>query len=788
MLCKNRYFTRFARMRGRGEEFAWECGIISPFMEQKTKIRIVLNFLAAVVLIVLTAEYDHSRLSWIHTLEQENYDQRLRGADALRRHDIVIVDIDRDTLRKFGAWPLSRDLFARLNEQLFGHYRVLIAAYALPFSYPDDGAMRLLRALGERLRADEDGNFQALLAVNRLRDEYDYDRHMNETLLETPVVLGYAFDATGRVEGALPPPIERLARPDGRPMGKLAMRLLTEEWESYSGYLGNLPSYLQAVESAAGHVNFLPDEDGVVRRAPYFIRHAGGVYPSLPLAVYMRLNNIGGEDIVAYPDDDGGLASIGVGLRRAPMNSHGSLYLNYMGRGGRNVNFETTPGAVFRYVSFADVVERKVPLEHLDDKIVFVGSSSAQLRLLFATPVNPEMPGVEVLATQLANLMGDNILQRADGTAFREIMLALALALALSVLFAVASPLLAGLGLAAALAGYAYFVAVQWDNHAIWALLPICLMMLGVFLVNTVVGFVMTWQANRHLQNTFGQYVPPEFAKKIGASDKAINMEGEVRELSVLFSDVRDFTAISETLSPRELTLLMNRMLTDLTEVIHRHGGTVDKYIGDAIMAFWNAPLADDAHARRSVLAALDMQSAMRNLSQELKRQGFERELRLGVGICTGDANVGNMGSNLRMAYTAIGDTVNLASRTEGLTKYYRCSVLITESTYAQCKDEIACRPVDLVRVKGRRQPAVLYEPMGEAHRLQPEQMAAVAEFERFLGLYAAGEFGAAGEALRDYRTRNPEDGLIAVYEERIAQLQANPPAHWDGILTHESK
>lgn len=765
-------------------------------MNRQLSIRIILNCLAAAFLIALTGEYGGTHLGIIETLEKQNYDWRIKRNQNIRNEDIVIVDIDRDTLRVLGDWPIARDHFAQLNEQLFKKYRVRVVAYSLPFTGRDDAAINLLADIEERFSSQFSGSqsfaFSSVLrrTLEDLRLDYDYDRRMTETLQANPVILGYVFDESGRVQGALPKPMDFM-RADSNAIPEAKMKKLAKEWPSRRGYSGNLGEYLIATQDNAGHINFSADADGLIRRAPYFIRHAGGYYPSLPLVVYQQLYKQ--KDIIADIESgflsDDSIGQLVLGNRKAPMGRDGSMYIRYMGDGGRNVDFASSPKAVFPYVSFIDVIKGRAPLDVLDDKIVFVGSSSEQLRLSYPTPVNPSLPGVEILATQLANLIDENSLQRSDSTSTYELMLLIAIGIGLSILFVVIGPVYSAIAMAAVIGGHIFFVLNAWDSdHSVWKIVPTLITVTGLFIINTIIGFIFEWRASRHLQSTFGQYVPPEFAKKIGTSGESINMEGEMRELSVLFSDVRNFTAISEQMSPRELTLMMNRMLTDLSQVIHQHDGTVDKYIGDAIMAFWNAPLHDDDHAKKAVLAAIDMQTAMNKLADELEKQGFE-QIRLGVGICTGDANVGNMGSTLRMTYTAIGDTVNLASRTEGLTKYYRTPILVTQSTREKCGDDIAFRAVDLVRVKGRQEPVLLYQPIGLSRLMATEEQAVMEQFENMRQLYVAGDFQAAAEQLESYRLANPDDGLVEVYAERLETLLKGPaPEDWDGIMSHQTK
>lgn len=760
------------------------------------KIRLLLNLAIAIVLIFLTGEYDGQRADIVETLEKQSYDWRIQRNAKIERknNDIVIVDIDDDSLREFGAWPWSRDHFADLVDRLFKQYKVRAAAFTLPFPEPDNVALRLLQDMEKRLAEGVSGAFFGIGRLQKLHNEFDYDTRFADALHNQSVVLGYIFGEAGRTAAALPPPITFAANDGELPMG--ALSILSDSWHKMRSFSGNLPLFLRSTGNSGGHVNLFLDNDGIVRRLPFYFKHAGDYYMSLPIALLRQTRDIPHSTPIAlkYETPAGGVGDLEkrrfiIGRYEAPFNPDGSGYLNFLGKGGRSVDFHATPGAVFRYLSFSEVVHGQAPENVLHNKIVLIGSSAGVAGGLHATPVNPEMPAVELIATQLANIMQGDTIYRESNTLLYETLILVFSCLLLSLLFVYLGPILSVFLLAAVFAGHIMFVLHQWEaNHQVWAMIPLLLVTSGLYICNAISGFIFEWYTSRRLQSTFSQYLPPEVAKKVGASNDKINLEGEMRELTVLFSDVRNFTSISEAMSPRELTLLMNRMLTGLTEAIHRHGGTVDKYIGDAVMAFWNAPLEDARHAPKAVLAAFDMQAAIQKLSQEFVANGFQ-EIQLGVGICTGDANVGNMGSSLRMTYTAIGDTVNLSSRTEGMTKQYGTPILVTESTYAQCnKSEITFRAADVVRVKGRVQPVTLYEPIGATELIPPERLALLKEFESIRASYTAGEFTTALDKVRAYLKKAPDDELAAVYQARLEQLLQNPPQQWDGITSYDYK
>jgi adenylate cyclase len=312
--------------------------------------------------------------------------------------------------------------------------------------------------------------------------------------------------------------------------------------------------------------------------------------------------------------------------------------------------------------------------------------------------------------------------------------------------------------------------------------------MIGLlFALNMSYGYFVEARGKRQITGLFGQYVPPELVDEMAKNPEHFSMEGESREMTVLFTDVRGFTTISEAFEPRELSQLMNEFLTPLTEVIYRYRGTIDKYMGDAIMAFWGAPLPDPQHPRQAVLAALEMQQAMRRLAPEFKARGWP-EIRVGVGLNSGRMSVGNMGSRVRLAYTVMGDAVNLASRLEGITKQYGADIIVGENTRNAVPD-VVFRELDRVRVKGKDVAVPIYEPVGLAGEVDQARLDELKLFGQALRLYRAQDWDRAELQLINLQQRHPEVHLYSVYLERIAQLRARPPGGgWDGAWNFETK
>ncbi len=330
-------------------------------------------------------------------------------------------------------------------------------------------------------------------------------------------------------------------------------------------------------------------------------------------------------------------------------------------------------------------------------------------------------------------------------------------------------------------------------NLLIWQLADLVLPMgtplfytLGVTLLQMTYSFTIESRNKRRLSKLFGQYVPPELVEEMDQSQQDISLAGTSREMTVLFTDVRGFTKIAEQMEPAAVTELMNAFLTPITRIIHQHRGTVDKYMGDAVMAFWGAPMADSQHATHALEAALAMIEVLRDLQPKFLERGWPA-IEIGIGLNTGVMHVGNMGSEFRMAYTVLGDAVNLGSRLEALTRQYEVNIIVNESTVAQVQGFVF-RELDRVRVKGKDKPVTIYEPVCPAAQLRSDQREELGRYETALGFYRVQNWAQSEQAFRYLAETFPRP-LYAMYLERIASFQHSPPpAGWDGVVTHTTK
>ncbi len=713
---------------------------------------------------------------FIDQMENLAYDARLavtmpRTVDAR----IVIVDIDEQSLTAEGRWPWSREKVATMVQQLFDRYQVALVGFDVVFAEPDDSSgLKVLERLAQGELAGVSG-FEERLAD--LRKSLDYDRIFAETLARYRVVLGYYFNpprAEGDVQkiGALPPP--------SLVAGTFAGKKIA--FHQGAGYGANL-GMLQQGAAAAGH--FLPeiDVDGIVRRVPMLVEYDGAYYESLSLAVarvYLEQKEVvpGFAPVpIGARRDYSGLEWLQVGDRRIPVDDRVQALVPYRGRQGS-----------FAYIPATDVISGKVPVEDLRGRIVLVGTTAPGLLDLRATPVQSAYPGVEIHANLVAGIIDQDIKERPAYVLGAEFLLLTVVGLSLALVLPLLSPLWATVVTLAVLAASIALNIVVWNGANL--VLPIAsgLMMIGLmFLLNMSYGYFVETRGKRQLTGLFGQYVPPELVDEMSKDPEAYSLEAESRELTVLFSDVRGFTTISEGLTPKELADLMNHFLTPMTRVIHEHRGTIDKYMGDAIMAFWGAPLEDPEHARHAVEAAIQMIARIDEINAEFAGRGWP-EIHIGVGINTGPMSVGNMGSEFRMAYTVLGDAVNLGSRLEGQTKTYGVSIIVSETTRAAAPG-YAYRELDRVRVKGKDEPVTIFEPLGLVDAVSKAVKDELALYRQALKYYRAQDWDKAELQFLNLERSGSRPVLYRMYADRVAVFRTHPPgAKWDGVYTHKTK
>lgn len=709
-------------------------------------------------------------IPFVKVIDAYLYDVRLRmtmpnGVD----NRIVIVDIDERSLAEEGRWPWNREKVSKLVRQLTDHYKVAVVGFDVVFAEPDTtSGLPVLEDLGRKqLKADKD--FQS--SLTSLRDDLDYDGKFAATIKGRPVVLGYYFNNDeGRRYGKLPQPS----------LTKGALGRGATIFARYDGYGGNMAQFTDSA-AGLGHFNPLVDSDGIARRVPLLAEYDGAYYEALSLAMlrYLRGN---AAIRPGYPEGDthAGIEWLDVvsadGQLRVSVDENVAALIPYRG-------LEKS----FLYIPAMDVLRGTVALDQLKGRIVLVGTTAPGLMDLRATPVGATYPGVEIHANMIAGMLDGRIMQKPAYVIAIEVVLLLLVGAMLVLLLPLLSPLRATLVSLLALASVLILSHVLWGKAAlVMPLAGILLSILLLYALNMSWGYFIESRIKGQLTGLFGQYVPPELVDEMAKDPENYSMEGKNQELTILFSDVRGFTTISEGLDPKELTRLMNEYLGGQTEVIRHHRGTLDKYIGDAIMAFWGAPVGDVDHARHAVIASLELQQAVRRLDEPFKARGWPM-LNIGIGINTGVVTVGDMGSPVRQAYTVMGDSVNLASRLESLTKVYGVGIMVGEATKALLKDFVF-RELDKVRVKGKDEPVAIFEPLGLEGTVPAALLDELKLWKQALRQFRNQEWDSAEIQLINLQKIEAR-GLYELYIERIAQYRKNPPGeHWDGVTTFETK
>jgi adenylate cyclase len=733
----------------------------------------------ALGLLILLVLLGHSarvfQIPFINHMDSLIYDAKVRltmpqGVD----QRVVILDIDEKSLAEQGRWPWGRDKLATLMDKLFDQYGIRLVGFDVVFAEPDESSgLKSLESLARKELRDVAG-FQS--SLRELRPQLDHDARFAASLKNRPVILGYYFSSKqgGVSSGAAPEPVFPAGTFSGRRIG-------FTQWVSYGG---NLPEF-QKVAAGAGHFNPLVDIDGTSRRVPLLVEHDGKYYESLSLAMVRNL--LGNPSITpGYPAN-------------APTSYAGMEWLELKGAGGAAMTVPVDENAAtlipyrgyqgsFPYISITDVLNDRVPKERLAGRIAVVGTTAPGLMDLRATPVGAAYPGVEIHANLIAGMLDGAVKHKPPYILGADVVLVLIAGAVMVFLLPMLSPF------RATVVGTIVLLLLLIVNFSFWhvynVVLPLANGMIAVALLyamNMSWGYFVESRTKRQLTGLFGQYVPPELVEEMSRDPENYSMAGRKAELTVLFSDIRGFTTISEGLEPNELATLMNQYLGAMTLVVRKHRGTLDKYIGDAIMAFWGAPVDDPEHAKNAVLTGLEMHVALQSLNKDLVARGWP-ELKIGVGVNTGPMTVGDMGSPVRQSYTVMGDAVNLGSRLEGITKQYGVGFIVGESTRELLKKEFVFRELDRVRVKGKEDPVGIYEPVGEDGKVAREDLEEIKLWNQALRAYRSQDWDQAEVTLMNLQRIKPRY-LYDLYVKRVEHLRKEPPGeNWDGVTIFETK
>jgi adenylate cyclase len=689
--------------------------------------------IASVVLaVVLYAQ----KIDFFSSLDLKLKDVRFRARGSIDPDKrVVIAAIDEKSINELGRWPWDRKTIARLVENL-NFYGVKTIAFDIIFSEPSNIASD--KALSDALQRNKN------------------------------VILGYFF----RSEGEPPPKEALMLLEDARiKIVKTTGNVTEVPVHSYPAVELNIPIIAQSARSS-GYFNIIPDSDGILRSANILMLYDGYVYPSLPLAA---LRHYMGSEIVLEIANYG-VDNLLIGKYRIPCDESGRLTLNYYGKQG-----------IFRTISAVDIIKKRLKPDSLKDALIFVGATEIGISDLRATPVDPVLPGIEVHATVVSNALQKRLLIRDGRVIALDIVFIVVFTLILTTLLSFVRRTLFALLLFITTLGLYYitnhlaFKYYPLNTSVLFPLISITLSYLG----SEAYRNLIEEKQSRFLKKAFSSYVSPDLVGEIIKRPDMLKLGGEKKEITVLFSDIRGFTTLSERLTPESLVSVLNQYLSPMTDIVLKNKGTLDKYIGDAIMAIYNAPLNIEDHAALACKSAIDMLEKLKELNNSFKEKGLP-EIDIGVGINTGDVIVGNMGTDMRFDYTAIGDTVNLASRLEGMNKVYKTHIIISEFTVKQLNDlekaDFKVRGLDMIKVKGKDKPVTIYQVSSGMDE------ALIRRFEDALQLYRKQQFKEAKEIFERLESEYG-DKTAGVFAERCTEFIENPPLpDWDGVYVAKTK
>ncbi len=688
--------------------------------------------------------------------------------------EIALVAVDDDSVKKVGRWPWSREVIAQLIQRIKEADARVIGLDIVFAERQETAAMTALQNLRRDLAQQKAATPQVLALVAQGEQRADVDRRLAQVIGQgSPTILGFFFVGVGGQTVA--PHLGRALGPKAISASSYNMvRWLDQQAHRLplmgaTGVEVNLPDITEKA-AGGGYFNMVPDTDGTVRWLPMAVAYGPDIFAPLTLVTLQHYRH---KVPLGITLSRFGVEEIRLGPEKIPVDRYGRMFINYLG-----------PSGTFPTYSAAKVLDGTLPKGALKDKLVLVGATAVGIFDLRVTPFSGICPGLEIQATVLDNILRQNFIHTPP-SAFLATM---GIILTLGLIFGLLLPRLSPVGAIAVtlLVAQAYiavnYLVFRYFGMQLEVFYPL-LEVAGVYTGITLQRFLTEERERVRIKKAFQSYVAPEVVNQIIRHPDKLRLGGERRELSILFSDIRGFTTLSETLDPEALVEVLHEFLNPMSEIVVKHGGTLDKYIGDAIMALFGAPLDQPDHSRRACATALEMVQKLKELDREWVERG-KPSLQVGIGINSGLVSVGNMGSNRLFDYTAIGDNVNLASRLEGLNKFYGTEILVAAATVQHLDNGFIFREVDLVRVKGKKHPIAIYEILGEG--------TPAGELARFLELYDEGlacfrlrRWGEGQEAFQAASDLNPRDTLCAHYLQLTRKYAENPPgSDWDGITT----
>jgi len=723
---------------------------------------------AGVIITLLVAVTYVFKPAYFKLLENKLYDVFLLNSHSkYKKTDVAIVDIDEYSLENFGQWPWPRYRVALLLKkiQMAG---ALAVGNDILFGEPDGTSPSVIKKTLKRdLKIDVE--FKGLPP-----ELMDNDQLFSNVLGTGPFALGYSFYFKGDdINARQAPGLPRLKISEVRQAGAAgAMTYMI----SAAHVIPPLPAFLKQCPQA-GFMNTLTDNDGVLRRVPLMIAWQGNIYPHLSLATLLTaLKGRIPDPMVKI--SRGGLESLKIGETVVPLEAGGSMLINYKG-----------PSHTFPYLSAGHVLEDKIPAGFLENKIVFLGSSAAGLMDIRVSPLDEVFPGVEVNATIVDNILNQDFITIPDWIPGMELFLIFFWGIVTTFLIGWADARLM-LPVMLMLAAGAWYTSLWFlKTHQIWVspFFPI-LGLAANFSILNLFKFWFSERKKKFYRSAFSKYVSKAVVDQISESPEKMSLEGEEKDLSIMFADIRSFTSLSEKLTPTQVTMLLHDYFTPVTKSIIKNHGTLDKFIGDAVMCFWNAPLDVKNHQKLAVKTGFEMLDSLVLLNQTFKDK-YGIEIDIGIGIHSGKCRVGNMGSADLFDYTIIGDNVNLTSRLEGLTKFYGVKLIISQVIITCLPDTLLYQELDQVQVKGKTEPVAIYTVFQPEPDQRQDLETELTAHRQGLIIYKERQFHRAKTLFQELCLRYPHRKIYSIYLSRCEFFIQTPPEDgWDGVFVHTTK
>jgi adenylate cyclase len=692
-------------------------------------------------------------------------------------NEVVIAAIDEKSLDELGRWPWPRHNLVTLIDHL-SQYNARVIGLDIVFPEPEDSNLKTLQYLEDNLKQGTAGNKDIQDTIGHVKRKVDYDRQLAESIKKANnVILGYFFHMDKEE-------IKHKKKEEFRRHLKniiesnykiIKYRKTTRQPPFYRAYAAESSiTLLSQAAKSLGYFNFIPDENGSIRWVPLVIKYQDRLFPPLSLVM---LREYTGKNILLKIEDFG-VEEIRLGSLKMPVDRFGNMLINFNGK-----------AKTFPHYSVTDIIHNRINPENFKDKIVLVGTTAEGLKDATVTPYDKAFPGIEIHANVIDNILHGKFLVRPDWVTFFDVFI---IFLSCIILSFVLPKLKAVYGLCfTALLVLSYFLFSRyifisqglWFN-LVYPFFNITMVYSGI----TIYRHMTEEKEKKFIKGAFGQYLSPKVIEQLMEHPDMLRLGGERKVLTVLFSDAAGFTTISEQLEPEELVELLNEYLTEMTDIILKYDGTVDKYEGDAIIAFFGAPISIDDQALKTCRTAIEMQKKLEALREKWKSEN-KPELFVRIGLNTGPMVVGNMGSRTRMDYTIIGDAVNLASRLEGINKNYNTSIIISEKTFRSAQDAIVARELDIIRVKGKSEPVKIYELIDTKEEIDNQKLKILEIFQTGLEKYRERKWKEALDFFNQVLMLDKNDGPSPVYIQRCEKfIQDPPPDDWDNVFDHITK